>query len=95
MRTGKYKEHEDFQVYKIDVFYNGHLIVSRVFLQSSIQGFSPVLFSKMFSQNLSPVLHLLHVLFSAKESINEVYNPFHLHPFSVFALQFNLTLTYM
>ena len=27
MRAGKHREHEDFQVYDLDVFYNGNLIV--------------------------------------------------------------------
>ena len=50
MRTGKHRAHENFQVYDIDVFYNGNLIVAGFFLQSSFQGFSPV-------------LHLLCVIF--------------------------------
>ena len=31
MRTGKHREHEDFQVYGIDVFYNGNVIVAGFF----------------------------------------------------------------
>ena len=31
MRTGKHREHEDFQVYDIDIFYNGNLIVAGFF----------------------------------------------------------------
>ena len=31
MRTGKHRVHEDFQVYDIDVFYNGNLIVAEFF----------------------------------------------------------------
>ena len=44
MRTGKHRAHEDFQAYDIDVFCNGNLIV---------EGFSPVLFSVIFSVFLS------------------------------------------
>ena len=31
MRNGKHREHEDFQMYDIDVFYNGSLIVAWFF----------------------------------------------------------------
>ena len=31
MRTGKHRAHEDFQVYDIDVFHNGNLIVAGFF----------------------------------------------------------------
>ena len=31
MRTGKHRAHVDLQVYDIDVFYNGHLIVAGFF----------------------------------------------------------------
>ena len=47
MKTGKHRKHEDFQVYDINVFYNGNLIVAGFFssfilsvsLQSFLQGF--------------------------------------------------------
>ena len=49
MRSGKHRENEDFQVYDIDVFYNGNFIVTEFFssiihsvsVQSFLQGFSP------------------------------------------------------
>ena len=64
MRTGKHREHEDFQVYDIDILYNGNLIVAWFFssvivsvsLQSFLQGFPP--------NALTSVLHLLCVIFS-------------------------------
>ena len=31
MRTGKHRENEDFQVYDIDIFYNGNVIVAGFF----------------------------------------------------------------
>ena len=39
MRTGKHRAHEDFQVYDIDIFYNGNLIVAGFFSRVPPQGF--------------------------------------------------------
>ena len=44
MTTGKYREHEDFQVYDIDVFYNGNLIVAGFFSSVILSVISRVFF---------------------------------------------------
>ena len=82
MRTGKHRAHEDFQVYDIDVFYNGNLIVAGFF--------SKVLFNQCYcvSHQMHWVLwDICYVWYSAvQELMNEVYNSIHLCPVSVFAL---------
>ena len=59
MRTGKHRAHEDFQVYDIDVFYNGNLIVA-----GYSRFFSSIIFQVALSEFVSSITSVVHVILS-------------------------------